>query len=232
MSHDIQSLEQLFHETFDDRNFTRAERQSLRKVLEKEKPTPRELAVLRAKVFEMAQEELKALEAQQVLLWLENANKLLLPPKEPAFKNQVYFSPGEDCLNAILSNIRKCKHSLDICVFTISDDRISREVENSFRRKVQVRILTDIPKLHDKGSDIYRLAGMGIPTKIDDFDTHMHHKFALFDRKAVLTGSYNWTRSAAQANEENLLITNDPQTIKPFQKEFDRLWEMMKAFHP
>lgn len=226
------SLEQLFHQTFEDQTFTRSERQTLRKVLQKEALTARELAVLRAKIFDIAREKLEDFEARQVIEWLENANKLLLPPKKAAFKNKVYFSPGDDCLNAILSHIQKCKQRIDICVFTISDNRISREIENSFRRGVRVRILTDTPKLHDKGSDIYRLASYGLHVRVDDFDTHMHHKFAIFDGKIVLTGSYNWTRSAAVANEENILITDDPLTLKPFQKEFDRLWEMMHDFHP
>jgi phosphatidylserine/phosphatidylglycerophosphate/cardiolipin synthase-like enzyme len=226
------SLEQLFQETFEDRTFTRAERQSLRKVLQDEGLTARELAVLRAKIFDMARADLESFAAEQVVAWLENANKLLLPPKESRIKNRVFFSPGEECLNAILSLIQGAIHTLDICVFTISDNRISREVENSFRRKVKVRIITDIPKLHDKGSDIYYLASKGIPVRIDDFDTHMHHKFAIADDKSVLTGSYNWTRSAAQANEENLLVTDDPHTIKAFQKEFNRLWEIMHDFHP
>lgn len=226
------SLEQLFNETFEDRTFTRAERQVLRKVLDKESLTPRELGVLRAKIFDIARKDLESFETEQVIQWLENANKLLVPSQKPAFKNQVYFSPGPDCLHAIVSQIQKCKQRMDICVFTVSDNRISREIENSFRRGVRVRIITDVPKIHDKGSDIHRLASYGVPVRIDDHATHMHHKFALFDGKEVLTGSYNWTRSAAEVNEENILITNDPQTIKSYQKEFDRLWELMHEFHP
>lgn len=226
------SLEQLFNQAFEDRNFTRTERQSLRKALNQESLTSRELGVLRAKIFDIARQDLQSPETSQVIEWLENANKLLLPSLKPAFKNQVFFSPGDDCLNAILSHIQRSKHRIDICVFTISDNRISREIENSYRRGVRMRIITDAPKLHDKGSDIYRLSSHGIPIRIDDYHTHMHHKFAIFDSKEVLTGSYNWTRSAAEVNEENVIITNDPHTIKPFQQEFDRLWEMMHEFHP
>ncbi len=40
---------------------------------------------------------------------------------------------------------------------------------------------------------------------------HMHHKFALFDGGRLLTGSYNWTRGAAETNYENVIDTTDPK---------------------
>ena len=53
----------------------------------------------------------------------------------------------------------------------------------------------------------------------------MHHKFALFDGTVLLTGSYNWTRSAAAQNNENLIVTNDHRLATAFSSLFDRLWE-------
>ncbi len=52
----------------------------------------------------------------------------------------------------------------------------------------------------------------------------MHHKFALFDERLLATGSYNWTRSAADKNQENLLVTGDPRLVTPYAELFERLW--------
>jgi phosphatidylserine/phosphatidylglycerophosphate/cardiolipin synthase-like enzyme len=52
----------------------------------------------------------------------------------------------------------------------------------------------------------------------------MHHKFAIFDKSKLLTGSYNWTRSASLHNEENFLITTDRDLLKDFTRMFDKLW--------
>ena len=54
----------------------------------------------------------------------------------------------------------------------------------------------------------------------------MHHKFALFDRCLLATGSYNWTRGAAAGNYENILVTGYKELVEPFREEFDRLWEL------
>ncbi len=52
----------------------------------------------------------------------------------------------------------------------------------------------------------------------------MHHKFALFDGARLMTGSYNWTRSAAQHNHENLVVSDDHELVGAFGKTFERLW--------
>jgi mitochondrial cardiolipin hydrolase len=91
-----------------------------------------------------------------------------------------------------------------------------------------VRIITDDEKSHDLGSDIDRLRAAGISSKMDVGNAaHMHHKFALFDGKRLMTGSFNWTRSASEQNEENLITTPDPVLVAAFQARFDDLWARM-----
>ena len=40
----------------------------------------------------------------------------------------------------------------------------------------------------------------------------------------VFTGSYNWTLSANNKNEENLMVIDDPEIIEIFQHQFVNLW--------
>ncbi|MGE3822383.1 MAG: phospholipase D-like domain-containing protein [Isosphaeraceae bacterium] len=56
----------------------------------------------------------------------------------------------------------------------------------------------------------------------------MHHKFAVFDEKIALTGSYNWTRGAARDNEENLIVSTDPRLVGPFVRAFEALWDRLR----
>ncbi|GEO02654.1 hypothetical protein AAE02nite_03180 [Adhaeribacter aerolatus] len=115
-------------------------------------------------------------------------------------------------------------------MFTISDDRITRAILQAHRKGIPVKILTDNEKLFDRGSDIRELAQAGIPVRIDNTPNHMHHKFAILDNEIVLTGSYNWTRSAALYNHENLITSDDKALVKDFSREFDRLWAEMVPF--
>ena len=53
----------------------------------------------------------------------------------------------------------------------------------------------------------------------------LHHKFAVIDNKTVVTGSFNWSPSAAHTNDETLLVIHSPLLAKHFTREMDRLWE-------
>lgn len=69
----------------------------------------------------------------------------------------------------------------------------------------------------------------GIPCKMDSGNAaHMHHKFALFDGRRLMTGSFNWTRSASEQNEENLIVTADPVLVKAFSERFELLWSKLR----
>ena len=54
---------------------------------------------------------------------------------------------------------------------------------------------------------------------------HMHHKFVLVDQRVLLTGSYNFTFSAASKNCENLLVTDDSFFTQRYASEFETLWQ-------
>lgn len=158
-----------------------------------------------------------------VVKWLEAVTAILDTPGR-AQPSRVYFSPGDDCLNRVITLLRGAKRTLDICVFTITDNRISRVIDDAHRRGVAVRIVSDNDKSHDLGSDIAQLAEAGVAVKIDRTAFHMHHKFALVDGATLLNGSYNWTRSAAAENEENIVEAGEPELVAQFQAKFDELW--------
>lgn len=153
-------------------------------------------------------------------------------PSHQKITSHAFFSPGDDCLNAIIKAIDDAEKTIKICVFTISDDRISDAILRAHQRGIHIRIITDNEKLHDAGSDIRELAVKGIHVRIDKTRSHMHHKFAIFDEVRVLTGSYNWTRSAAMHNHENILVTDNLSIVQDYSREFDRLWESMMTYNP
>jgi mitochondrial cardiolipin hydrolase len=144
--------------------------------------------------------------------------------------NTAYFSPGEDCRDTIIDGIRSATSLLDICVFTIADDRITREILARHRNGLRIRIITDNDKCYDHGSDIEEMVKAGIDVKVDKSPEHMHHKFMIIDKCILHNGSYNWTRSAAECNHENWLVTDISTLVKPYCGEFEKLWKMLDEY--
>ena len=144
--------------------------------------------------------------------------------------DEAYFSPGESILRKLRGLLGSTRSSVDLCLFTVSDDRLTQCIIEAHQRGVTVRLITDNDKLHDEGSDIASIARAGIQVRMDEGEEHMHHKFALFDAECLATGSYNWTRGAT-TNFENLLVTWSPVAVGMFSEEFEALWKRMKRLH-
>lgn len=215
--------------TLEDHRLSKGERQALKDVIRDAALDDQVRGVLRHELFELARYEVADPQSREILDWLEETNKLLLPPtgdgNEP-FAN-AYFSPGEHCTQQILGLLNRAGASADLCVFTITDDRISEAIRSAHRRGVALRLISDNDKALDLGSDIEQLRALGISVRLDQTPDHMHHKFAVFDRALILTGSFNWTRSAADNNQENLVVSNDRRLVQAFVREFERLWERL-----
>jgi phosphatidylserine/phosphatidylglycerophosphate/cardiolipin synthase-like enzyme len=227
MDLDTAAWDSMLKQTLDDGRLSTSERAALRATLKDAALDDRNRALLRSRVFEIAREKLDDDRYSGIVDWLEELTKLLLPFSGESGEPYVeaHFSPGEGCVRRIRGLLDGCRRTADLCVFTITDDRIAESVLAAHRRGVVVRIVSDNEKAYDTGSDVIALARAGMATRIDDSPYHMHHKFAIFDGDTMLTGSYNWTRGAAQNNEENLIITNDRRLLTAFKGEFERLWE-------
>ena len=139
--------------------------------------------------------------------------------------SQVHFSPGPSCQEAILGALNSAENYVDICVFTISDNELAAAILRCYKRGVDIRIITDDDKMKDRGSDIHEFIREGLSVRTDQNPSHMHHKFAIVDGHTLLTGSYNWTRSAHTRNFENLLVTYEQDALLQYADEFERLWE-------
>lgn len=187
---------------------------------------------VRNHAFDIARELMLAQPARtlEALHWLEQVVKTLDAAAAPAPRvTQAYFAPGDACLRKLRELIAGARTRIDVCVFTISDDRLSGALLDAHARGVAVRVLSDNDKRFDTGSDIERLSAAGVPLRLDDTPFHMHHKFALFDGRVLANGSFNWTRSATAQNEENLVVTDDPALVGWFAARFESLWDAFAA---
>jgi len=143
-------------------------------------------------------------------------------------ENNAYFSHHDNIREVVISSLHSAKNDLKICMYTISDNPIADSILQCFSRGVNVRIITDDGKILDKGSDIISLDERGIDIRIDSDKSLMHHKFVIVDNVKILTGSYNWTRTGSDINNENILVTTNKKIAKAYKKEFKRLWKEMK----
>ena len=137
-----------------------------------------------------------------------------------------YFSPDRGAADNLIGFIDRCQSKLDVAVYSITHDDIANALIRAHNRGVQVRVLTDKVQASTRYADDDRMRMAGIEVRLDTQSGSMHHKFALGDGTAVITGSFNWTANADENNAENFVIIRLKYVIEEFQTEFDRIWDL------
>ena len=124
---DTKRFDELLRETLEDARMSRSERRTLRAAVDAAGADEQLLAQLRARVFAIAREHALDGDADAVLRWAESAIKQLLPAPTAVGgeRADVYFSPGDDCVGVLRELIGKARRTIDVCVFTVTDDRVT-----------------------------------------------------------------------------------------------------------
>jgi phosphatidylserine/phosphatidylglycerophosphate/cardiolipin synthase-like enzyme len=138
---------------------------------------------------------------------------------------EAFFSPEDDCVEAIATQLNQAQGSIDIAMYYFTSRPLAWALARAVERGVRVRVCLDEKQRTEKFSKAEFLRRRGIAVKFRDGIGLMHNKFCIIDSKVVITGSYNWTASADIRNDENLLIIRSPSVAKKYANYFLRLWE-------
>lgn len=139
-------------------------------------------------------------------------------------KTEVYFSLSDNPQKAIIKNINQAQAFINIAMYIFTDREIALPLVKAQERGVKVRLYLDKDQVDYKYSQSRFLVQKGLKIRISSNNYIMHHKFAIIDNRLLLTGSYSWTFSANNRNDENLMVIDDPKIIEIFQNQFVNLW--------
>ena len=138
--------------------------------------------------------------------------------------DECLFFPNPNNEKHLVNKIRSSKYTLDIAMFTFTNNTLAAAVEEAHKRGVKVRIITDYQCSHMIGSDVHKLSEIGIPVKKNITRYQMHHKFVIIDSILVITGSFNWTAKAVNQNQENILLLENKELAHKYLSEYEKLW--------
>jgi len=142
----------------------------------------------------------------------------------PLAKTEVYFSLSDNPQKEIIKNINQAEAFINIAMYIFTDREIALPLAKAQERGVKVRLYLDKEQVDYQYSQSRFLVQKRIKTRISSNNYIMHHKFAIIDNRILLTGSYNWTFSANNRNDENLMVIDDPEFIARYQNQFEKLW--------
>lgn len=136
-----------------------------------------------------------------------------------------YFTPDENYQKVILDYINNAEKEIKVMIFTFTDSNIAQALADAYKRGVDVKVITETFQAGSRWS-VYGDFQNEFPLILDKNYKTFHHKLLLIDDKHILTGSYNFTKSALENNDENAVIISDNEDIyEAYENEFDILWK-------
>jgi len=144
---------------------------------------------------------------------------------------KIFFSPNGGIADEIIKQIDASQKYIDIAMYSFTSQPIAEAIIRAKNRGVKARILLDKLQAAGKYSQYQFLFDSGIEVITDVHAGIMHNKIAIIDGMVLFTGSYNWTKSAEEKNEENLLLfVDEEEIIKIYQTQLNYLWGFNDSF--
>jgi mitochondrial cardiolipin hydrolase len=149
-----------------------------------------------------------------------------IQPAKATAQVEVFFSPEGEISSALLAEIESSRDTIDAAVHEITSAEIAQSLARAKQRGVKIRVITDGRGARMKSSRITYLVTQGVSVKVLKGSDKgvMNHRFAVFDGKKVLTGSFDWSEGSQKLNHENIIISSSEEAAASFRNEFDRLW--------
>jgi len=128
----------------------------------------------------------------------------------------VYFSPHGGCTAAIVATLRQAQRQVLVRAYSFTSEPIADAVIGAHQRGVEVKVILDKSQRSERYSAISTLARAGILVLVDTKHAIAHSKVMIIDGTTVITGSFNFTKSAEGSNAENLLVIDDQELAKKY----------------
>ena len=136
-----------------------------------------------------------------------------------------YFSPDDHVLTALYNLLSRAEESIYFLAFSFTSNELGEIVRTKAADGLDVKGVMDEDQIASNTGtefDLFRQAGLDV--RIDGNAGQMHHKVFIVDGKIVAFGSYNFSKSAEERNDENIIIVYNQQIAEFFMQEFERVY--------
>ncbi|MGF1589230.1 MAG: phospholipase D-like domain-containing protein [Pleurocapsa sp.] len=138
--------------------------------------------------------------------------------------------------------------SIDLALFVFSDQTIANTLQQKHSQGVEIKGVFDAGFAYRYYSEVLDLLGVTLYLRCraeagnnswDDplktigtaqlvIGDKLHHKFAVIDNQAVISGSHNWSEAANKNNDETLIVIKNTLVSQHFAQEFKRLYSSVQ----
>jgi len=145
---------------------------------------------------------------------------------------EVYFAPEDNEKNVmgkIVEEVEKAQSSVYFLAYSFTHDDLARAIKEKYKKNLKVIGIFEKSQVNASSAytQYYPLKKAGVEVFLDINSYNLHHKVIIIDKKTVITGSFNFSNSANEKNDENIVIIREDGTrgvVKKYIDEFNRLY--------
>jgi phosphatidylserine/phosphatidylglycerophosphate/cardiolipin synthase-like enzyme len=142
---------------------------------------------------------------------------------------RVFFAPEDQVLSNLVPILALTQQEVLFMAYSFTTHGLCDEMANLQQQGVAVRGVFESRGSSVDHSCLNDLLASGAEVRQDGNPAAMHHKVIILDRRYVITGSFNFSNSADQRNDENLIIIDDPVLAQLFIDEFELRWSVAQV---
>ena len=139
---------------------------------------------------------------------------------------EALFAPEDEVAARVIREIRAARSSIHFLAFSFTSAEIAAAMLDRLPDGLALfGVLEGTQVRSNTGAQFGALSAAGATVYLDANPRNMHHKVILLDGSVVIAGSYNFTGSAENKNDEDLLIIRSPELAAAFEAEFRRIFK-------
>jgi phosphatidylserine/phosphatidylglycerophosphate/cardiolipin synthase-like enzyme len=140
---------------------------------------------------------------------------------------QVIFTSEDPVLETtIIPLVNSATSSVRFLAFSFTDYPLATALIQRAQEGVDVAGVFDKTQAGGQGAELGTLFCAGVPVRHDGNRQFMHNKVIVVDARYVVTGSFNFSTSAEESNDENVIIIDNPAIAQLYLQDFERVWNL------
>lgn len=162
-----------------------------------------------------------------------SSNDGVISIEEDAGEISIIFAPEADEIAALKESIQAAQSSIRFMSFVFSLDELAEAMlEKMADPDFVLRGVFEERNSLASWSQLPALVCAGAQARLDGNRYILHHKVIIIDDDVVITGSFNFSNSAAQKNDENIVIIRDQVIASLYLEEWRQIWDSAREVPP
>jgi phosphatidylserine/phosphatidylglycerophosphate/cardiolipin synthase-like enzyme len=148
-------------------------------------------------------------------------------PCAPSVHAIVLYAPESNLEQSELKVLRTAKVSVDVAMYSFTDQEIAEELVRLSHIGVRVRVYRDgrefLQEEKRGSSTTANLLAGGVEVRMKGSQDLMHFKSFVIDGLSLRTGSANWSLTGLKRQDNDVHYDMDATLAKPFETQFETI---------